>query len=452
MRAFWKGIGEGSMEKTIMIVDDDVITRKIAAKTLKRSYEVYSYASGTEALAAIETVRPNLVLADLHMPEMSGTQLMEKIRQLPEERLSQVPVVIMTSDVDTDSEVRGFDLGVSDYIRKPLLSEVLNKRIDRVIRNDEERQHLSMQAHFDELTGLLNRRAGTQIIDRYLIEEQGQGTLLMMDIDRFKSINDTLGHRIGDQALVAVSDVLKQFVRSGDVVSRLAGDEFIIFYRGFTEPHLISERCRDITEQVKERLYELPGAGPGLCLGISMGIAGAPEDGRDFETLYRKADEAMYRVKQSGRGGFCFYDRRGMEDSLSLSQLMKRVDEVTVQGAYEVKLEDFFSICRFLKRSSERSGSHMSAQLILFTAHEDEEHYRELPPLESRMHSFGCLLGQTIRRGDVYVRLSDTQYMALLIGTDEEKARQAVSRVLGKRVPACGNEMDISYELNPLVS
>ncbi len=445
MKTFERDRGDRGREKTILVVDDDTITRRIAERNLRQDYAVYTCASGREALRLLPLIRPDLVLADLHMPEMNGLQLMEEIRALPDERLAQVSVVLMTSDVDTDNEVRGFDLGASDFIRKPLLSEVLSKRIARVIRNDAERQNLSLQAHFDELTGLLNRRAATQLIDRHI--QMGQGVLLMLDIDRFKSINDRLGHQTGDRALCAVAEVLRHFVRSGDIVGRLGGDEFVIFYCGFPERSRVSERCRDICEQAREALYRIIGEDFGEGIGLSIGISFAPEDGEDFESLYRGADEAMYRVKQSGRGSFGFYDRRyAAVGEGHVSELLSRMEESPGRGAFEVRYEDFLSICRFLRRTAERDESRLETQLVLFTVHEGAEN---TVLLESLMQGFGRLLGQTIRRGDVYVRYSDTQYMALLIGADRQRAEAAVGRVLCGRIPPL---CELRCEYDTLVS
>lgn len=436
------------MEKTIMIVDDDIIARKIAEKTLRREYRVRSYASGSTALKEMPDIRPNLLLLDLHMPEMSGMELMAQIRQLPDEGLAQVPVIIMTSDTDMGSEMQSFDLGAADYIHKPLLSGVLTRRVERIIRSDTEKRRLSSRAQYDSLTGLLNREAAMQSVDRLLREEQGSGAFLMLDLDKFKSINDSLGHQRGDEALKAVGEVLRRYVRAGDLVGRLGGDEFMIFYRSFLKPARLSQRCRELCEAVRDCLRHLAGEGFDPELGVSIGIARAPEDGTDFESLYRRADEAMYRIKQSSRGSHCFYERsEGVEEPIHLPELLQQVEEQEPLGGLEVHYEDFRSICRFLKRASQREKNHPGVQMVLFTAGNGSEE-----PLESRMQCFGELLGETIRRSDVYVRYSDSQYMLLLPGTDRSRAEIAVSRILRKRSEGERRRCPVVYELNPLVS
>ena len=189
------------------------------------------------------------------MPDMDGYAILNEIRQLEDHELSNVPVVIMTSDDDAKNEIKGFDLGAYDYIRKPLLPDVLIRRVDRIMKGEETLKHLEKKAEIDILTGLLNRSASIQQINENLKMRRESGLLLMMDLDHFKLVNDRYGHEMGDKVLSLVANTLKKFVRSDDVLGRIGGDEFVIFYRGFWKDEALQERCEEICGAVKRVVF-----------------------------------------------------------------------------------------------------------------------------------------------------------------------------------------------------
>ena len=381
--------------QSIVIVDDETIPRKIAEKALKDKYVVSAYADARTALSELTVTRPNLLLVDLHMPDMDGYAILNEIRQLEDHELSNVPVVIMTSDDDAKNEIKGFDLGAYDYIRKPLLPDVLIRRVDRIMKGEETLKHLEKKAEIDILTGLLNRSASIQQINENLKMRRESGLLLMMDLDHFKLVNDRYGHEMGDKVLSLVANTLKKFVRSDDVLGRIGGDEFVIFYRGFWKD-----------------------------------------------------------VKSGGKGGYFVYNEDDEEEKaeaniISLESIQKRIENRDFfPGAYMVDYNDFCSIYHFIKRSGERG--HIPVQMVLFTVEESEDVDRR--GLEERMQAFGELLSQTIRRGDVVVRCSNKQYMILLVGTEKENSLIAIDRVMQKRSEEEKRKYPIHYEINTLIS
>ena len=221
------------MSQRVVIVDDELIPRKIAEKALKDHYQVSTYDNAKTALEDLPNSKPDILLVDLHMPEMDGYAFLKEIRRLERHDLANIPVVIMTSDEDSGAEIKGFDLGAYDYIRKPLLPDLLLRRVERIIKREQMLKHLEKKADIDVLTGLFNRSACVQQINEYLQMKKDTGLLLMLDLDHFKMVNDRFGHEMGDQVLMEVAKVLQGLVRSDDVLGRIGGDEFIIFYRGF---------------------------------------------------------------------------------------------------------------------------------------------------------------------------------------------------------------------------
>lgn len=439
--------------QSIVIVDDETIPRKIAEKALKDKYVVSAYADARTALSELTVTRPNLLLVDLHMPDMDGYAILNEIRQLEDHELSNVPVVIMTSDDDAKNEIKGFDLGAYDYIRKPLLPDVLIRRVDRIMKGEETLKHLEKKAEIDILTGLLNRSASIQQINENLKMRRESGLLLMMDLDHFKLVNDRYGHEMGDKVLSLVANTLKKFVRSDDVLGRIGGDEFVIFYRGFWKDEALQERCEEICGAVKRVVAETLQTSK-MQFGISIGVSSSPKNGLDFLSLYQKADEAMYHVKSGGKGGYFVYNEDDEEEKaeaniISLESIQKRIENRDFfPGAYMVEYNDFCSIYHFIKRSGERG--HIPVQMVLFTVEESEDVDRR--GLEERMQAFGELLSQTIRRGDVVVRCSNKQYMILLVGTEKENSLIAIDRVMQKRSEEEKRKYPIHYEINTLIS
>lgn len=162
----------------------------------------------------------------------------------------------------------------------------------------DREQELRYQAQQDPLTGIYNR-AGVKLINARL-EQISRGVLFMLDLDDFKHINDTYGHAAGDRALMEISKILTDTFRTDDIVARVGGDEFIAFLSGSDSRKLTEQKAEELLERVRTLRVE----GIDAPISISIGTAGAPTCGRTYEALSAAADEALYRVKNSGKGGF----------------------------------------------------------------------------------------------------------------------------------------------------
>ena len=210
-------------------------------------------------------------------------------------------------------------------------------------RSAEEKIH--RLAHFDPLTGLPNRSLLEDRVGQALSRVARFGSslaLIFLDLDRFKNINDSLGHRIGDKLLVLVAERLKLALRDEDTVSRLGGDEFILVLPDTDEhgaTHVVEKVMKELAQPYAIEQHE-------LIVTPSLGIALYPEDGRDYETLSRCADTAMYRAKQSGRNTFRFFTRDMQERSertLVLENALRRVfdgEQLSLQYQPQMSLVD----------------------------------------------------------------------------------------------------------------
>lgn len=177
------------------------------------------------------------------------------------------------------------------------VSRVIGTLTDISAQIDRERE-LREQAQQDPLTGLYNR-AGVKVINARL-EQISRGILFMLDLDDFKSINDTYGHAAGDKVLVGIGQILKDTFRADDIVTRVGGDEFVAFLSGSDNETMAREKAQELLDRVGALRIE----GVSAKVGVSIGISSAPTYGRTFEALSAAADEVLYEVKKGGKGGF----------------------------------------------------------------------------------------------------------------------------------------------------
>jgi len=318
-------------------------------------------------------------------------------------------------------------------------------------------QDLAMYSYIDPLTGLSNRASGEQRIIDILNSDDPSGALLMIDIDHFKSVNDTYGHAMGDRILIRFAEILKSFIRNEDILMRLGGDEFVIFYRNFTEPDQLSERCRRIIEKVEYLIGDMVDERIGQTISASIGIAISGINGNDLRTLKDHADKALYYVKQHSKHGFLLYEdgvdsihevskHRGAVDISVLKNLINEND--LDRGAYLVDYDSFKNLYRFLSRNVSRIST--DYQLVLFTLSlKKPATSLSVIDLERQL---GRLIGKTLRLGDVAAQYGRNQYIVLLSGTNTENGKIAANRVTDNWIKEFSKNSDLSYEIEDLCS
>ena len=241
---------------------------------------------------------PDLAILDVDLPGADGIELCGVMRGDP--ALAPLPVLILTARTDPATLQRAFAAGADDYVPKPIVGPVLLTRIS----NRLERVRLYRElAERDPLTGLVNREASTAALDRFLTHAAQSGdplALAVVDIDRFKAINDRHGHASGDLVLRGVADVLRTAFRTDDVVARWGGEEFVVGAYMMSAGGML-QRLEDALTRLQAE--GVPGAGEaGAGVGFSAGVAERRAAGEDLQHLYRAADEALYRAKSAGRG------------------------------------------------------------------------------------------------------------------------------------------------------
>lgn len=353
----------------ILVVDDEKIMLLMARRFLEKKYEIVTAMSGAEAIKIFEREHPDMILSDLMMPEMDGYELQQILQEkFPE----HVPIMFMTADESDESESKGFEVGAADYIRKPFKAEVLQRRVENILNHLDQIHGLQEQAETDPMTGLLNKSASQKAVDS--VAGKLPGALLMIDLDSFKLVNDIYGHAMGDKILIVFAELIKKISRTEDVAGRMGGDEFIVYLKNVTNEEVLQIKTKFLNEEILAAAKNLMGEDMEIPLGVSVGAVFAPNEGKDFLTLFKKADSALYDVKQHGKHGLRVYGVHHAENNLTqvegLSQMRMILGERNIEhGAYFVDFEQFKIIYRLLVRMSNMYSKGLA--LMQITAGED---------------------------------------------------------------------------------
>ena len=305
----------------VLVVDDDRSTRSALRVALQSSgFQVCEASDGSQVAAIVERDRPDVILMDALMPEMDGFVACARLQESATGR--DIPVLMITALDDDVSIERAFAVGASDYISKPLHLAVVNQRVRRLVEATRAERHVHQLAYNDLLTGLPNRTLFSEQLNRSI--ERGKPlALLYLDLDRFKFVNDTLSHEIGDRLLKTAAERLKSSVRATDCVARLGGDEFAIVIDDLPYVNVASATAQKICSAIMSP-FNIDGHE--ITVSASIGIAVYPGDGDNASALLRRADTAMYRAKQR-RCGFQFFEE-AMEtvatERLSLESALRR--------------------------------------------------------------------------------------------------------------------------------
>lgn len=279
----------------ILAVDDDPVVLSVLQSVLGiADLEVQICEHPGAFWERLDEVRPDLVLLDFDMPEISGADLCRALRN--EARWAGLPVIFLTARTDAESVQEIFDSGADDYLSKPFVGPEVVARIAN--RLERVRLYRAL-ADTDSLTGLPNRRSSTAALETLLrmADRQRQpAALAILDVDRFKSINDAHGHAGGDALLHELGAVIRRFFRGEDVVARWGGDELVVGMYGMVDADS-RQRLGDFVEEVRERRF----LDARIAVTLSVGVAQYPTDGADVEELYRAADAALYVAKAEGR-------------------------------------------------------------------------------------------------------------------------------------------------------
>ena len=292
------------MEKAkILVVEDSATQAQMVRLILEiAGYDVVMAADGAEGLELFDSRAPDLVLLDLNLPKMNGFEVCEAIKTPDRKRFT--PVIMLTTEADVDSKVKGLDLGADDYLPKPFDSAELLARARAMLRIKGLEDRIIKLSVTDDLTGLCNRRFFMQRIEEELdsaARYEHRLGLIFFDIDHFKNVNDNFGHQFGDRVLRQVAQIASRLARKGDISARYGGEEFVLVLRGVD-----SDRARFVADRLREQISSTVFSdekGAQVKITVSCGVASYPDDvdNPHVDDILRAADDALYLAKKLGR-------------------------------------------------------------------------------------------------------------------------------------------------------
>jgi diguanylate cyclase (GGDEF)-like protein len=371
------------LKPKVLLVNDHPASL-LALKTLLLSgpqadeYDLHTATSGAEALRQVLQHQFSVILLDVSMPGMDGFETAEIIHRHP--RSAYVPIIFITAHyADEMNRLKGYEQGAVDYLISPVIPQILHSKvavfIDLAKKNlqlqrqkDElailnrdlqlqqledlrrinaaleaeiiDRRQAEERAHElatkDPLTGLMNRRSLSERLEHAIVRAARNNerlALLFLDMDKFKSVNDTHGHDAGDELLIQVADRITHSVRDSDMVARLGGDEFVVFMEALPSYTAAAEVAKKI---VKATTKPFDLGSHSVKTSVSVGISLYPQDGTSVHTLMRSADLAMYHAKQERRGSIQFFHQDLNARMLERSQLEHELDHALKHNEFEL--------------------------------------------------------------------------------------------------------------------
>ncbi len=303
------GIAASDRPVHLLVVEDNPDDVRLLDRLLRTAgWETVEFTIAArldDALAQLANGHFDALVLDLALPDAHGLTAVERLEQI----IPDMPVVVWTGLQDENLALRVIQSGVQDYLVKGQVNGVMFARALRyAIERKRMHSYLSHLARYDQLTGLPNRSLFRDRLNQAVRRAQRSGKLLatlFLDLDRFKEINDSLGHTAGDELLKAIAERLERCVRQVDTVARLGGDEFTVILEGLTQ----GEHCAAIAQKIMSQVVmAVTVQNTEVHCSTSIGIAVYPRDGSDADALIRNADVAMYQAKSSGRNTFQFYE------------------------------------------------------------------------------------------------------------------------------------------------
>lgn len=294
----------------VLCVDDSLVIQRLIDLRLRADFDVVSAGSASAGLAKAREAHPDVILLDIDMPEVNGYDACRHFKEQGD--IKHIPIIFISAQAKTEDKVRGLELGAVDFVTKPFDPVELKARVNAAHRTKVLLELLEQRAQTDGLTTLYNRAYFNERLAEELDHCRNNGgnfVVIMLDVDKFKSVNDTFGHSIGDLVLVEVADVLRGQMRPTDLVARYGGEEFVILMPKTTllEGALGADTFRKAVAEVRVECN-----GQRVPVSASFGVASlehfADQPPKD---IVDAADRCLYSAKQNGRN--CAYAWNGTE-------------------------------------------------------------------------------------------------------------------------------------------
>ncbi len=293
------------MNDMMLIVDDVEMNREILKVIFSQQYEILEAEDGEEALAMVEGCRGSIdiVLLDLMMDGMSGFDVLKRRKDM--DFFQKIPVVVITSSEAMSDQLTAFELGANEYIAKPFVPEIVLSRVNNVMSSNRrmlaiemEAEKMKMKSELDEMTGLCNKSTTEYHMDKILkLSENHLEVLMVIDIDNFKTVNDSSGHQAGDHVIKIIANLISSLFRKSDVVGRIGGDEFCVLMVDVPNMELARDKANELIQIMRYK--------PNLTIPeyvtVSIGMSSNHKMNTSYPALFQQADQALYEAKQAGK-------------------------------------------------------------------------------------------------------------------------------------------------------
>ena len=297
---------------TLLIVDDTETNVDILVELLSDLYEIVVALDGERALKILDEQAVDLILLDIMMPEMDGYEVCKRVKQ--NEKTHDIPIIFITAKTDEASIEKAYDVGGMDYISKPFKPKELFARIKTQLHIralieelESSKCELKRLSETDPMTNLYNRRYfndASKTIMELAKRDKTPLTVVMLDIDKFKKVNDTYGHDVGDDILISIANILLEMTRKSDLDCRFGGEEFILLL-----PETSLEGSIVIAEKIRKKVASFSLAlkdDREVSVTVSLGVSQIDmQHDLSIAPAIKRADIALYKAKESGRNKVC---------------------------------------------------------------------------------------------------------------------------------------------------
>lgn len=334
-------------KEKLLIVDDSRFQMVVFREMLAEKFEILEAVDGKECLEIIKKNGNNIdiVLLDLVMPNMDGFEVLRKRQTIKE--FESIPVIALTTSNEISFQTEAFELGANDFIMKPVDARIAISRINNTLESVrhlkkvlEEQNSWKLKSQIDEMTHLFNKITTEKMVTSVLSEfPQKKQALIVVDIDNFKSVNDILGHKVGDHIICVVAGVLSSLFRNTDIIGRIGGDEFVVLMRNVPDYNVVTKKAAQLIDLFENK----EGLSIPENISVSVGIAFSDDNDRTFSDLFSKSDQALYMSKKCGKACFSIY---GMEydNQNQTKEIILLSDSRNIVSTLEYALPNFVKI------------------------------------------------------------------------------------------------------------
>ena len=289
-------------KKTILIVDDTETNIDILLELLSDEYDILVSLDGKNALEIVDEEKIDLILLDIMMPNMDGYEVCSILKA--SETTKDIPVIFITAKTDEDSIEKAYEVGGIDYVVKPFKPRELKARVKTQLELKSLMEHLKFIASHDMMTGIYNRRKFFSSASKKFDASRQNIYAVMLDIDKFKSVNDNYGHSIGDDVIKLISKTISEHIEDDSIFGRIGGEEFAIICSCDSIENAIKKM--EIIRELVDEQEVITDDGTVVKFTISLGISKATDEMKDLDELLKIADDALYKAKGTGRNRVIF--------------------------------------------------------------------------------------------------------------------------------------------------